>query len=216
MQHKALSQIGGLLWSLVALTIVVEVPVALAWTTPYDPIVLTISDLGATTCTTLDYPGGPVDVCSPLHALMNTVTAVGGVLVGVGALLLRRSITRGAAGVVFAMLMVLSALSWVGAALIPVDEDLALHALVALPAFLAQNLALLLVTRAGDGPCPGWRDAARWVALFGLAATLLTLGAQAWGLPLGLVERVALYPSVLWLAGLGTCLFTGRTRASHR
>lgn len=128
------AKLGGVFWSLLILTIVAELPVALAWDPPYDPLALTISDFGATRCTTIDYPSGPVPVCSPLHVLMNAATAAGGVLLGVGALLLRRQITWGGAGVVFIALMTISSLSWLGAALAPVNEDLTLHALVSLPA----------------------------------------------------------------------------------
>lgn len=208
--------VGALAWTLMIVTVLVEIPVAVAWEQPpYDPVDLTVSDLGATTCTTLAYPSGPVAVCSPLHPLMNTVTALGGALLGVGGVLLRGLAPKGARRSIFVGLLAVSALSWVGAAVVSVDVDLGLHALVALPAFLTQAVALLLVRR-DPGPWSGWRRAARWVGLFALGATLLTVMVQALDLPLGLIERLALYPPVLWFAVTGALLLVEMRRAESR
>lgn len=207
---------GALAWALLVLTILVEIPVALAWEQPpYDPVDLTVSDLGATTCTTLAYPSGPVAVCSPLHVLMNTVTALGGVCLGVGGVLLRSLAAAGLRRWCFVALLLVSAASWAGAAVVPVDVDLGLHAVVALPAFFTQAAALLLV-RPGVGRGQGWRRAARWVGLLALVATLVTVLAQGLGLPLGLVERLALYPAVLWFVGAGVLVLTEARRAQDR
>ncbi|MDO5628997.1 MAG: DUF998 domain-containing protein [Mobilicoccus sp.] len=197
---------GALTWVLLLLPILVEIPVALAWDQPpYDPVHLTISDLGATTCTTIDYPEGPVAVCSPLHGLMNAATVLGGVLLGVGGVLLRRLAPSGWKRAAFPVLLVVSGLSWLAAALVPVDVDLALHVILALPAFLTYPVALLLVDR-GPGPLLRVRRSARWVAVFCLVATLVTLLAPLAGLPLGLIERLALYPVLLWSIVVGAAV----------
>lgn len=206
---------GGLLWGLLVLTILVEVPVALAWEPAYDPIELTVSDLGATTCTVLDYPGGPVAVCSPWHALMNVVTILGGLALTAGGLLLRRLAQAGWRRMGFVLLIVLSGASWVAAGLVPVDRDLALHTVVALPAFIAQSVALLLVRREPGGPAGSWARAAAWVGALGLVATATLMLAQAIGLPLGLIERIALYPVVIWYAVAGWRI-VGSARAPNR
>lgn len=207
--------LGATPWLLMVLTLLVEIPVAMAFKPSYDPVHLTISDLGATTCTVLSYPKGPVAVCSPLHSLLNLTHAFGGVALGAGGVLLRGLAPPGWRRVGFVALMVATGASWLAAVLVPVDLDLTWHALVALPAFLTAPTALLLVN--GDQmPGPWWRRSARWIGVGALVITIAMLPAQALNLPLGLIERIALYPVVLWFSGTGACVLLQSRRATAR
>lgn len=209
-------RMGGLAWLLPVLAVAVEVPAAMAWQpAPYDPLGLTISDLGATTCTVLDYPKGPVSVCSPLHGLVNAVTILGGIAILVGGVLLRRLAAPGLRRRAFVTLLVVTGLSWAGAAAVPVDRDLDVHALLALPTFLTHGLALLLIDRE-PGPGRRWRRMARWIGWWGVLGTVLLLVAQQLGLPVGLVERATLYPVVVYSAVLGLTIGLSRGRAASR
>ena len=72
---------GALCWALTVAYLLVQPVVAAAWPTPYDLSSNSISDLGVTACGDLRQFGDRVVyVCSPLHALMNTVLFVVGVL----------------------------------------------------------------------------------------------------------------------------------------
>lgn len=211
-----MSRVGAVTWTLLLLPILVEIPVALAWEQPtYNPIELTVSDLGATTCGTVAYPSGPVPVCSPLHSWMNASTVLGGVCLGVGGVLLRQLAVGGVRRWVFVTLLLVSALSWVGAAAVPVDVDLELHATVALPAFFTQALALMLVRR-DAGSLLRWRRCALWIGILVLLATVATVVAQGLDLPLGLIERLALYPAVAWFIGVGLLTLADSPRAQSR
>src|SRR5699024_5678785 len=87
--------IGVLLWIVQPLYLVAELVTAAKVSASYSFIDNTISDLGATTCTTIDYAYGPVPVCSSWHALMNGVFIVFGLFLVVGTILIRRLLPNG-------------------------------------------------------------------------------------------------------------------------
>lgn len=190
-------RLGALLWLLLPLTVVAEVVAAAAWP-GYDPFALTISDLGATTCATLDYPAGPVDVCSPRHALVNASFVAGGLALGTGALLLRPTLGTGGSATAALVLFLLAGASWGAAGVVPVDADLTLHAALAFPAFCAQSAALVVLGRSRDRFGFGTLR----VGLLTLLATIATLVFASSGY-LGGLERLAQYPVLAWLAWHG-------------
>ena len=76
------------------LFVVTELLALAAVVGPYSLVDNTISDLGATACTDIAYPRGPVPVCSPRHGLVNAGFVVGGLLLVVGAVAVRRLLPR--------------------------------------------------------------------------------------------------------------------------
>lgn len=187
------------------LAIVAELAVAAAvWASgsaPYDLVANTMSDLGATTCTIVDYPHGAVPVCSPWHGFMNASFAVLGLALAAGMVLLRPALPRRRLVDAAIACWVVAGLSSVGTALVPLDVDLELHVLVSAPAFLAQPVALALT---------GWAVRARHPRLgrwgVALGVVCLVAGALVFGLVWseagGLLERVALWPGFVWPAAL--------------
>ena len=190
--------IGLVCWAIQPLSLVVEVVVASAVQSPYSWVDNTISDLGARSCTTIADPGVAIEVCSPLHALMNGSFAVGGVTTALGAWLLLRRRDGRLAKLPIA-LWTIYALSGVLTALVPLDVDAKQHYLVSTPAALVGGVAI--ASTASLLGRLGWRRAGWWVVV-GVVSTLASLLVTvhldpSWG---GLLERVGIWPSALALA----------------
>jgi hypothetical membrane protein len=197
------------MWVVQPLYIVCELVVAAAAIAPYSLVDNTISDLGATTCTTIGYPYGDVAVCSPLNLVVNGAFVVFGVLMALGALLLRAWLPQGAAATTAVVLWVITGLSSTATGLVPLDRDLDLHSLVALPALITQSLALLVsayVLRHRRGPSRA-ALAAGALSLVGLVAFLARTGSAELG---GLFERLAFWPGYLWLPVLALVVLRER------
>lgn len=196
--------LGALMMGVQPLYLAVELLVAAAVTAPYSLANNTISDLGATTCTTVDYPFGPVAVCSPLHALMNSSFVIFSVLLAVGALLLRRWLGSGRLATTSVTLWIVSSLSSVATGLVPLDQHLELHTLVSFPVFVTQPVAMLttaLVLRQRHRRLAGSGIA---LAAISLVAAVVFLGTNSeLG---GLLERLTLWPSFLWLPFLAVAV----------
>ncbi|MDO9455359.1 DUF998 domain-containing protein [Nocardioides sp.] len=168
------------LWLVRPAYVAAEVVTAAATTGGYSFVDDTVSDLGATGC--------DAAYCSPRHALMNGSFVGFGILLALGALLLAPRIGR-----LSTVLLVVAGVSSVAVGLAPVDQDAGLHTLAATPLFVAQPIALLVLSRV-----------LRSRAL--LAGGLLTaVGAIGFvlvdgGAGSGALERLALWPVLAALA----------------
>lgn len=198
-EHPARRVVGSMAWALLPLYVVVELAAAVAVSAPYGLLDNTISDLGAASCGTVEYAYGPVEVCSPGHALFNAATVASGALIAVGAVLLRRWLPAGRAVTVSTWLWVLVGASTIGAGLTPLDRDLDVHLLAAFPAFVlipAALLALGLGLRSGHRRGAAVTMMLAAVTVVAAAGTVVLAGS---GDLIGLVERLALWPIYLWL-----------------
>lgn len=207
--------VGALMWAVQPLYIVAELLTATAVATSYSLIDNTISDLGATSCTSIGYSFGQVAVCSPRHMLLNVSFIVFGLLLAAGALLLRGWLGGRLASGTSVALWVLAGLSSIATGLIPLDQDLELHAAVSLPVFLAQPLALLATAVALRHrlvlACSAL--AIGVVSLMGAVLYLARVDSAELG---GLFERLALWPSYLWLPVLAVVIFRDSRRDTRR
>ncbi|WP_166435868.1 DUF998 domain-containing protein [Cellulomonas shaoxiangyii] len=197
-QRRALA-LGAAAWLVQPLYVVAELLAAARSSAPYSLLDQTISDLGATTCTAIDYAHGPVEVCSPWYPVINASLVVFGLLLAVGAVLLRRFLPRRRSATASTVAWVVVGLSSVATGLVPLDRDLTLHSLVALPALLASPAALLLLAASLRRAVP-WLSAATaavgLASLVGAVAFLVTTGSPDLG---GLWERLGFWPTYLWL-----------------
>lgn len=117
--------LGRILWGLVPVAYFgLQWFVASAWPVPYDLLHHTISDLGWTTCTVEQRPGGTLESCSPRHAWFN----VGGIVLWV----LPRPRSRRAVVILW---WVVAAFG-VATCVVPGDVDITAHSLLAVPIFL--------------------------------------------------------------------------------
>lgn len=203
--------VGGALLLTQPFVIAVQLLVATRWSAgDYDLTVNTISDLGAVSCTTIGAAYGPVAVCSPWHALMNAAFVLIGACLALGAVLASRDLAGRRTTWVAGLLLVVSGVSSAAVGLAPLDSAPALHTQVALPVFVAQPIALVLLGL-------GWRHALPRVSRgFLVAGLVAAAGGIAFGVTLvvgepgGLYERVSLWSCHLGVALLGATLLHAR------
>ena len=204
--------LGGVCW-IVSLEFLVGQAIAqAAWTTPYSLTDDVISDLGNTACgewPPVEISGTPVTgvgthyyVCSPLHTVMNISFIATGILLLLGLYLTRsiwprRRLT--AWGLVF---LTLAGVGKIVVGLDPENVRLVFHSLGGLGIPCA-DIGMLLLGLAV------W-STRRGVGLFSVSLGSLGLLAYVAAIALstsphgvGAAERVADYPVIIWMVGLG-------------
>ncbi len=205
--------IGAIAWMVQPGYVLIELIVAAASTVPYSFGDQTISDLGAVTCTEIVYPAGPVSVCSPLHPLLNGSFVVFGLLIAVGALFLHRALPRGRAILAATVIWVAVGVSTVATGLVPLDVDLGLHSLVALPSLVGAPIALAFLAvglwASNRALAVGLASAAA-VSLLGAVVFLATAASREWG---GVWERLGFWPTYLWLPVVAGVLLRSPARS---
>lgn len=175
---------------------------AAAWTAPaYSYARNWISDLGSTTRGR--FQGRLID--SPLHDVMNAAFITQGVLLAVGVVLLARTARgplRTAVGVVGVVVGAGYLLigTFHGSASAATDGTLAWHFAGAGLAILGGNaLALVLGIHWWRDPATrGLGHASAPLGVLGLIGTAVLLATMGSDVPAGLIERIAVYPIVLW------------------
>jgi hypothetical membrane protein len=179
---------------------------AAAWKTPYNWLTNEISDLGNTACGQFSVHGPTSYICSPLHAMMNASFIVSGLLVIAGTVLLWRLWPESRMITTAKVLMILSGIGKVIVGLVPENTDTSLHILGATN-IVVGNVAILLISIAIRHYYPALTRAGRLVSLLGITGSILFSVAQYAGSDLWLGaggwERVAGYPSNLWLIAIG-------------
>jgi hypothetical membrane protein len=211
---------GGSLWALAALQYAVtHVVAASAWTVPrYDWLHNGTSNLANTQCGFFAAPNAsPTYVCSPLHDVVNASFVLTGVLVIVGALLLRRFWPTGWLTDAAMVLWILLGFGKILIGFAPENTNIGLHLMGSLNVPLGSVAILLLgllISRTDR-----WLGVAGLVlGLLGLAGTVLsTVGEYAGpafylGLGPGGMDRVAAYPAILWLLMAGTATIVRTVR----
>lgn len=157
----------------------------------------TVSDLGNTSCRQVR---GDL-LCSPWHAGMNTAFIWFGCTLALGALLFGSRYLVGRTGKASVVLWCISGLGSIGVGLFPVNESAGIHGLIALPIFVAQPAALLLMALALPGTRPQLARATFVVAIasaVGSVAFGLLVGRDVAGI--GAFERLALWPGYVWVS----------------
>lgn len=184
------ARLGALLLAVRPLYLLGEVVVATR-VTGYSFLDDTVSALGVVGC---PVPASVAPGCSPQHALMNGSFVVYGGLLAAGALLLARRWGSTREGRAAVALLVVAGASSVATGLAPLDQDSGRHLAAALPLFVAQPAALLLLA---VHLRPSHRRLSAALLSTGVLCALgavtfgLLLDAERWG---GLAERVALWP----------------------
>lgn len=181
---------GGIIYLLA------ETMAALAWRpAPYRYLQYYISDLGNPGCVAL--ASGP-EVCSDLHWVMNSGFALEGILFMLACWLLR-SLFSGVGQRLFLLLGALHALGGVMIAFFHssgTGVEGNLHYLGAILAIAAGNLCLL--TAGGLWPAARAGSYARLSLLLGCIGLVSMLLIPMHLLPVGLIERAAVYPITAW------------------
>jgi hypothetical membrane protein len=210
---------GGACWAVgVVQYAAVQIVAAAAWPRPYSWKNNYISDLGNTACGMFHVPHGtPYYVCSPQHGAMNASFVIFGVLTIAGAMLLRRIWPAGHLTRWAMALWVLSGLGKITVGLVPENTHIYLHLLGALDVPLA-SVAIILLSLAIRRTSHAISVIGIVVAVVGLVGSVMSTGGEFagssvyMGLGVGGAERLASYPSSLWMLMIGViAVFGART-----
>ncbi|HTP56334.1 MAG TPA: DUF998 domain-containing protein [Thermoplasmata archaeon] len=198
--HRAVHH-GALLWIVGAVQFVVAMAVVeWRWTTAYSLRTNYISDLGNTQCG--DWPHAASSyVCSPWHSVFNGSIIVLGLLVILGALLLRSAFPSRSSRSVGLLLLILAGLGSIGVGLSPENVNIQIHTVSALLSFAGGNLALIVLgfVMFRDTRWDGYRAYSMFSGLVGLIALALFSTHVYLGLGVGGMERLIVAPLLLWL-----------------
>ncbi len=202
-------------WALLAvlagvLAILIEIPAALVSEGSYSFAQQSISHLGMTGCGEWGDAESPIEVCSPAHPLVNGVAIIAGAMLAIIAFVWHDWIAPTVWGRCGSFLLAGGGILLAGTGMVPADIDPTTHAVFGFGGAAVQNLGLLaagiaLIRR----PEKRWIGRAEFgvlttgLAVFGLIGTVLMALPEEWGLPIGIIERIAAYPFLLWfiLAG---------------
>lgn len=190
--------VGASLWCLSVVFFLVQFFAAAASTRPYSLSTNVISDLGATQC--------GVDVCSPLHVLVNITFVVTGLCQVAGATLTRSAFPRSNLTRVAMVLLELAGAGLITVGANPENLSRAIHDVAALLGLICLNVAMILygvILRPSRRWLGGTAVAAGVVGLVGLVVFLV--GSP---LPGGTAERIADYPATLMVIVLGGVILT--------
>jgi hypothetical membrane protein len=198
------------LWMCCFQFFVAEQIARLGWTGHYSMARNYISDLGSAQ--------------SSLHWVMNASFILQGLLISVGALLVRGFFPAKPA---YRVALVLFAIAGVGVLMVglaPEDVNPSLHIKGAIAHFLGGNLAMIVLALAGIRQVTEStaQRSKNWLTIaagsIGLLATLALAFREApsWRLETGIVERMAAYPLPPWLTWKGYLLLRGRGQAHFR
>ena len=188
-------------WGAVALLvrpayIATEFVVAAGTTGGYSFVSDSVSRLGEVGCTEA--------YCSARHGLMNASFMGFGALLAGGAVLLVRPLGPWVTG-----LLVVSGLSSVATGLAPLDQDVTMHGIAATPLFVAQPVALVALGLRVRGERPRLARALLGAGVVTGASAALFVLSGGGGVSGGL-ERLALWPVLVGVAGYAWTALTGR------
>jgi hypothetical membrane protein len=200
-------RLGAACWALgPAIFLSAEVVVGSAWHEPaFNWTQDNISDLGNVHCGIWD-TSRPRYVCSPWHDAMNVSFVLTSVLLVLGLALTWRRLGAGPLVRSTQLLALGGAVGFGLAGAFPADVDENRHFLAGLLIFGLGNVGPVVAGWAGSGsPLRRVRALSRAAGAVGLAAVLLFFARQDLGLGMGTMERVAVFPQLLWfwvLAGV--------------
>lgn len=192
---------GAALWFLGTIQFLVAMAVTeYVWSDPYTLTHNVISDLGNTACGPWPDATSGI-VCSPWHTLFNGSIVLFGILILLGAILVKsafpsRKSTLGGLG-----LLVLSGFGSIGVGLFPENVNLNAHLVSAFFALCVSGIALLVLSLAmfRDTRWDGYRAYTMISGVVVVVAFVLEATGNYLGLGPGGMERLVAAPSLLWL-----------------
>jgi hypothetical membrane protein len=201
------AKIGAGCWTLASpVFLATTVVVGLRWRNPgYSWATNNISDLGNLYCGQWDTTR-PRYVCPPWHDTMNIALYATAALLIAGSVLTWRALGRGAAERTAQVLVLAAGIGYALAGAYPADADENNHFLAALLILCVGNIGLLVAAAA---PGTAALASVRWPSIgLGLiaAAGTVAFAAQAGPGIAGAMERVAVFPLLVWAGVVGVAL----------
>lgn len=202
------ARIGALCWTAAApLFVIAQVVTGLGWRNPsYSWATNNISDLGNVHCGVWDSTR-PRYVCSPWHPLMNVSLLLTAALLAAGLVLTWRALGQGVTVHVARALLLFAAVGYALAGAYPADIDENRHVLGAVLILVLGNIGLSLAGLASRTSALGrLRVPTLATGMIALAGTVLFFAQQSMGIGVGAMQRVAVFPLLLWAGGIGATL----------
>jgi hypothetical membrane protein len=167
-----------------------------------------ISDLGAVDCGPLAGHGGNGIVCSPWHDVFNASIIIMGFLLLLAVILIRTGFPARSSRTVGLALLGLAGIGAMGVGFSPEDVNVTVHIISAAIAFVAGNLALIVLGFAmfRDTRWDGYRAYTMLSGLVGLVAFVLFYEKVYGPLGVGGMERLIVAPLLLWALVVGVHL----------
>jgi len=171
-----------------------------------------ISDLGAAYCGTFSGTGafgsGSHYACSPWHVLFNVSIVLMGLLLVLGAILLRTAFPVRRSRTIGLALLVLTGIGSIGVGLSPEDVNITVHVVSALLAFVGGAFALIVLGFAmfRDTRWDGFRAYSILSGLVSFVALILFASKAYLDLGPGGMERLIVAPLLLWTLVVGVHL----------
>jgi hypothetical membrane protein len=205
---------GAACWALTVGFFVDQAIVQAATTRPYSLATNFISDLGSTACGP-SVAGAHIDVCSPLHGLMNGTFIVVGLLHTIGAIATWRAWPPRGPATAGLVLLAIAGTGLTVVGLTPENVDLGLHTLGALYGIVCLNVAMVVLGAALLHAARGLGVLTLAAGIAGLAGFVLFIGPGS-GVPVGIAERIAVYPPDIAIIVLGVFLLGSALAAPER
>jgi hypothetical membrane protein len=196
--HRA--AVAWLLGSLQFVAAMIAVQLSWPASRPYSLKNNYISDLGNTACGYFP-KGSPAYVCSPWHTVFNVSVVILGLLVILGAVLVRTAFPPKRSPRVALVLVALAGFGAIGVGLWPENVNGLVHSVASGIAFIGGGLGLLGLTLGmlRDTRWDGYRLYTLLSGVVTLAATALFERNVTLGIGIGGVERLVVAPLLLWL-----------------
>jgi hypothetical membrane protein len=196
---------GAILWIVGVLQFLVGMIVTqIGYGSSYSLTQNYISDYGAIHCGEL---AGRY-VCSPWHVVFDTSIVLLGILLILGAILIRTAFPSRSTRTVGLGILIISGFGAIGVGLSPEDYNLTIHSLSAATAFVGGGLALIVLGFAmfRDTRWDGFRAYSMISGLVALVAFVLFISHAYGPLGVGGMERLIVAPILVWAFVVGVHL----------
>jgi hypothetical membrane protein len=196
--------IGAACWTLSIAFFIDQAIVQAATTLPYSISGNLISDLGITACGPFNNGGYHVNVCSPLHGLMDGTFVAVGLLQVIGAIATRKAwpLPHAYPGLAF---LAVGGVGLALAGLAPENVNVSLHSNAATLGIDAVNIAMIILGVALIRVNAWLGTIALLAGIIGIVGAVIFFHSLT-GLPIGTAERLAVYPSLAMVVVLGVYL----------
>jgi hypothetical membrane protein len=205
--------LGAACWTLAILFFIDQAIVQAATTLPYSLSGNLISDLGITVCGPFTNGGYHVEVCSPLHGLMDGTFVAVGLLQVIGAITTRKAwpLPHAYPGLAF---LAAGGIGLALAGLAPENVNLSLHGNAAELGIDAVNIGMIILGAALLRVDPWLGSITLLAGIAGIAGAIILFNSLG-GIPIGTAERIAVYPPLAMVVVLGVYLLVKTTRMAR-